>query len=87
MKEKASNDQNNETQKSEPKTSPTLDANTIVALASSLGRVSQCLIMCAPQFAEGSEGAVSVDLARSSIKAVNNIIQSFRDVKGKGDEK
>lgn len=61
---------------------PTLDADATVSLAAALGRVSKCLLMCAPKFPEGSEGALAIETARRSLPVVHNILVGVRGKNG-----
>ena len=61
---------------------PTLGENTAISMAAALGCVSKCLIMCAPKFPEGSEGALAVETARRSLPVVHNILVGVRGKNG-----
>ena len=60
-----------------------LPSREVVTLAVTLGKVAKCLLMCAPQFPAGSEGAVAIELARKSILAVREILRP-REIKDGG---
>ena len=51
------------------------------ALVATLGRVSSLLVVCAPPFAEGSEGARTVEIARQSIRFAQDFIKENADRK------
>lgn len=70
----------NADQKKVQKPQAVLPSREVVTLAVTLGKVAKCLLMCAPQFPAGSEGAVAVELARKSIPAVREILRP-REIK------
>lgn len=80
MKDKPHKTEKPKTPKAEPQQA--IDEKTVVAIVTALGRVSKCLLMCAPKFADGSEGSVAVDLARRSIPVVRNILNGKAEKKG-----
>ena len=59
-----------------------IDENTVVEIFTSMVRVSRCLLMCAPRFAEGSEGAIAVNCAQHYIPLIVEILRSKKEEKG-----
>ena len=57
-----------------PGESPAVDRTTLV-LAGLLGKVARCLVMCAPQFPAGSEGAKAVEMALKSIPFTDKLMK------------
>lgn len=55
-----------------------IDEKQVVALAATLSRVSRLLVMCAPPFPDGSEGAQTVELARRSIPLARNVVANMK---------
>ena len=55
-----------------------LDEKSTLMLAGTLAKVAKCLLMCAPPFPEGSEGAECVAIARRSIPLVRNILEQHK---------
>ena len=55
-----------------------IDKKQVVALAATLSRVSRLLVMCAPPFPDGSEGAQTVELARRSIPLARNVVANMK---------
>ena len=55
-----------------------IDEKQVVALAATLSRVSRLLVMCAPPFPAGSEGAQTVELARRSIPLARNVLANMK---------
>ena len=70
----------------EPKNENEITPEKFAALAGVALQLCDLALMCAPAFAEGSQGARTVELARVARPNLAAIVGSWRNVSAKGKE-